>query len=619
MIHFAYPNVDTSLTANKKIVRKFSGCGRYARLLKKRQGYEKANPQATRLTEIYDALKILVPESSGRLLEISVYEKKDDPNTEYIGDSQDLAYLLACINFFREIALKTSGDIWCTGSIDPPHYLNEVTVSAFDVKLNAFLSEENNDNLFIVPIANILKGNKKDEILSEYKNVEFISIEQFQVAEYTESFKKKTILVVHGNELESLVKKIFVKSSDKKKPCKPPQKKQPVLLSQPKKEPWIQFSYPNVRTGSFLGCGRYTASSQNPREEYYKVADPKTLNLAKILQAIEKLAPESDKKTLGKNIYEIRDDPGATYMGDSQDLAYLLALINRSRKIAVETEDDIWCTGTIGFTDNKFPFLDTVIDSGFDVKLNEFLSEKNRDKLFIVPKANVRETHQILIKAKNAKDLTLNKFEFSDQRKTILKVQGGELESLVAKIFEPPPIKGEQIKEACLVTSCITLLMLLLCWLQFFDYFHLDTKLERYTIGAGDLFVKKTFNDDKIALVAVENKGFDKTWREHHATLIDKLSKAGAKVIVFDMYFEEPSGFDENFADAIITANERGTEVVIGILDLQNGKTKISEELRSVIEKNYGIVCISEKESYATEAPLVLRKKERRPLCFSRP
>ncbi len=381
----------------------------------------------------------------------------------------------------------------------------------------------------------------------------------------------------------------------------------------------IHFAYPNVGTvkvdgkiaKKFSGCGRYVALSQKEPPKSYQAAKPKVLlNRTKIYQSVATLAPESaHKKAERYYVYEKKDDREEEYSGDSQDLAYLLSLINRFREITLQTDSDIWCTGSMDVTGDNSPFLNAVIDSAFDIKLKAFLSEKeneNNDKLFIVPAANIRVEDEILCREKNAEVLSLNQFEFSDRKKTILKIHGSELVLLAEKIFDPPPLP---IKQTFVMTLGITLIMLLLCWLQFFDFFHIDTTLERYTIGAGDRFVEKTFNDDKIALVAIEDEEFDETWREKHAMLIDKLSKAGAKVILFDMYFENASRFDKNFTHAITVAKKRGTEVVIGLFDLKGGKPRIFQNLKEVVGENYGTICVNEKEFYAIKAPLLLRKE----------
>lgn len=575
MNHFAYPKDD------KKIVR-------YTVLYGDKQGYEKVSPDAAGFEVIYDAVRILVPESA-RILpaespdkwldEIHVY-RKNTCDAAYT-DSQNLAYLLACINFFRWTALKTNGDIWCAGSIDIPLCLNKVDDSDFDIKLEAFLSQED-DKIFIVPEANA--SNRKGRILS--KSVRLISVTEFKVSEYSESSKdkEKTILKVKENELELLVEKILVKSSEK--------------------EPCTHFAYPNVQRKYFMGCGRYAVLSGPPRN--YKIANPRGINIGKIFQVLERLIPEQASEKSEKYIYEIKDDSNAAYVGDSQDLAYLLALINRFRDLSLRINSDIWCTGSIDIIGNNSPFLATVLEAVFDAKLEGFLSEKNNDNLFIVPAANIRPKHQIWLSEKKVEVLSLNKFKFSGHKKSVLTVQGGELALLLEKLFNPPPLP---IKQTFITTSWVTLSIFLLCWLQFFDFFYLDTKFERYTIALGDMLMEKTFNDDKIALIAIEEENFDKTWREHHATLIDKLSKAGARVIVFDLYFEEPGKFDDKFADSINQAKNRGTEVVIGVSDYQNNKPKIFEKLRVAIGKNYGIICVNEEELYAIKAPLALKKR----------
>ncbi len=204
----------------------------------------------------------------------------------------------------------------------------------------------------------------------------------------------------------------------------------------------FHFAYPNKGRGKeFIGCGRYVALSyENMPEQGYKPAKPDSKNISKITTAASLLVPDSSDT--GKGIYEIKDTPDEVYRGDSQDLAYLLALISRSKSVRSDIPNDIWCTGSIDIKDGKSPFLDAVTPSGFDVKLNAFLSPENPDNLFIVPVSNIQPDHEILFREKNINMVSLAQFREQRltlhhlcERKTVLTVHGHELNLLTDLIF----------------------------------------------------------------------------------------------------------------------------------------------------------------------------------------
>jgi formylglycine-generating enzyme required for sulfatase activity len=204
----------------------------------------------------------------------------------------------------------------------------------------------------------------------------------------------------------------------------------------------LHFAYPNVKAtrNEFIGCGRYVALfSGHAPEERYELAEPKITKISEVQTAASILAKESFDT--GKGIYEIKDRTDEVYRGDSQDLAYLLVLISRSRQIGAELKNDIWCTGSIDISDGKKPFLNAVKPVEFEIKLKAFLSENNTDKLFIVPAPNIQPAHEEQIRKENVSLLSLNQFrnlKNVSEKKNILKVHGNELGLLVSVLFQKP-------------------------------------------------------------------------------------------------------------------------------------------------------------------------------------
>lgn len=204
----------------------------------------------------------------------------------------------------------------------------------------------------------------------------------------------------------------------------------------------MHFAYPNAkpREAKFLGCGRFIALDA-PLDGYH-IAEPQISSLNKVTTAASLLAPES--REAERLLYE-RKNGNEPFFGDSQELAYLLALISRARPLAFAPMDgDIWCTGKIEFIDGKRPFLEAVTSDGFDIKLQAFLAAEQPDRLFIIADANIHPRHEALFRQTGLSVLSLRQFRERDaltifQQKTILKILGSELPELIAILFAPAP------------------------------------------------------------------------------------------------------------------------------------------------------------------------------------
>ena len=156
----------------------------------------------------------------------------------------------------------------------------------------------------------------------------------------------------------------------------------------------IHFAYPNInpkpkdKTHSFLGCGRFVASEKSPGDGYEN-NPPKTHNLDEVIRSADILCPKLLKNQ--PKIYE-KKDKSESYQGTSLNLAYLLARINFAKELKYEKkiDYDIWCTGEIKIHKGGRPCLNSIgLEESFKSKLKAFLSEKNEDKLFIVPENNL--------------------------------------------------------------------------------------------------------------------------------------------------------------------------------------------------------------------------------------
>ncbi|PID58867.1 hypothetical protein CSB45_02385 [candidate division KSB3 bacterium] len=151
------------------------------------------------------------------------------------------------------------------------------------------------------------------------------------------------------------------------------------------------FVYPNIKRSQFIGCGRYLACEYAP--EGCEEAQPFVSDIAELKEAALAMAPEHEGSA--KRVFQQCSSSEDFFLGDSQDLAYLLALVHCSRQVHPGLPENIWCTGTIEFNAHG-PRLKHVSPKGFDGKLEAFLSNEQNDRLFLVPLSNIQTRHKDL-------------------------------------------------------------------------------------------------------------------------------------------------------------------------------------------------------------------------------
>jgi hypothetical protein len=83
---------------------------------------------------------------------------------------------------------------------------------------------------------------------------------------------------------------------------------------------------------------------------------------------------------------------------------------------------------------------------------------------------------------------------------------------------------------------------------------------------------------------ALRGRGFERAtigaWRTDHARVLDALSRGGARVVAFSMYFPASSPGDTALARAIRDARARGTQVVVGFSDWDGPVPRMAPALR---------------------------------------
>jgi hypothetical protein len=221
----------------------------------------------------------------------------------------------------------------------------------------------------------------------------------------------------------------------------------------------MHMAYPNVGDKQFIGCGRYVSQLESPVEKnrVYSKAEPGGIR-SKIGTAMRRLVPEWDRQKHKAQIWECRDQP-QHYAGPSLELAYLLATIRCVRRLLLDAYDslgDLWCTGQVALVgDNNQPFLNDVYQDWFKLKLQAFVNLQARDRLFLVPAANLTDDLTKLCREHEVRVLHLRDFSrvlglrkfrkilrTAGEEKLIVTIDGEELPLLVRALFQSSPLTG---------------------------------------------------------------------------------------------------------------------------------------------------------------------------------
>lgn len=145
----------------------------------------------------------------------------------------------------------------------------------------------------------------------------------------------------------------------------------------------------------------------------------------------------------------------------------------------------------------------------------------------------------------------------------------------------------------------LSLLVLFLSWIKFFDLMSIDRHLQNLLISYVGSTESEAF-DSRVALILVDeanqpNQPFgaaSPSHRKHHAELVRALSQAGAKVIVFDVAFRTNSAdFDPDFALAIQEAEKAGTKIVVGaFLPPKTYEPQMAAAIKAAVGDHWGIM-----------------------------
>lgn len=167
------------------------------------------------------------------------------------------------------------------------------------------------------------------------------------------------------------------------------------------------------------------------------------------------------------------------------------------------------------------------------------------------------------------------------------------------------------------VSSFAILVACFAFWVSLFDILQLDSHLEGAVMRLGDPFVDKEL-DQRIALVIIDRasiatvgREFGPSWRALHAEVLQRLSKAGARVIAFDLHFGDDSEHDIEFANAIAEANARGTQVVLGFRERTESLEPVLSAMLAQTSPALGVLCYGGKLGKARSMPVLIEPSQR--------
>lgn len=162
-----------------------------------------------------------------------------------------------------------------------------------------------------------------------------------------------------------------------------------------------------------------------------------------------------------------------------------------------------------------------------------------------------------------------------------------------------------------ILAMAVAFFLFFLSWFPIFDQLPPELKVQSYTTWLGDVFREKEFSD-RIVLVATD-KEIDKSWRRRHAALLDRLSAAGAAVVVFNLEFLRPDQGDKDLAAAMHRAVSRNTAVVAAVGHLDGTAPGLAPDLRSAFKDSgvkWGVSCTGRSTKTPSPiVPLVIHKR----------
>ena len=153
--------------------------------------------------------------------------------------------------------------------------------------------------------------------------------------------------------------------------------------------------------------------------------------------------------------------------------------------------------------------------------------------------------------------------------------------------------------------------VLIAAWIALFDALALDTRTASVVLWLADR-VAPAKPSPALQILVVDRdteralgRPFERNpaTRRDHAELIDRLARAGARMVAFDIYLPVASDADAALAAAIARARSAGTAVVFGANEIEGDRPRMAPAIRDAVTV-WAMLCAGQRLGYAAAVPL---------------
>ncbi len=153
---------------------------------------------------------------------------------------------------------------------------------------------------------------------------------------------------------------------------------------------------------------------------------------------------------------------------------------------------------------------------------------------------------------------------------------------LVQRLFDAFRRISSRTRTILLLSFAVSIFVFFLATLHLFNFLLLEDRVQSRSIGYMRHFVGGDNFDKKLKIILIREKqnagaapwgDIDKKHREFFGNVVKAMTQGGAKVLAFDIAFEDGSDFDKDFGNAIAAAEKKKLKVIVGIDGYSNGKT----------------------------------------------
>lgn len=150
-------------------------------------------------------------------------------------------------------------------------------------------------------------------------------------------------------------------------------------------------------------------------------------------------------------------------------------------------------------------------------------------------------------------------------------------------------------------------------WVGLLDLLALDTRSTTWAFAVAESVAPApAVQEPALLAIPADFDTHAEGARTQYAQALDRLRAAGARAVLFDLYFEAARpAEDERLASAIAAAVAAGTDVFIGFRALDAGVPRVVEALRNAAS-GLGLVCVGARLGHAQSMPLAFAHTQAR-------